>query len=80
MKLVYTDEQLRMPQIQSLLQYVRQLDVKQYGAFAKELAQIMMVQKLSQIEMKTEFSSDQIIEPKTMRAHVGWHITRTLER
>lgn len=62
-KLVYTDEQLRMPQIQSLLQYVRQLDVKQYGAFAKELAQIMMVQKLSQIEMKTEFSSDQIIEP-----------------
>ncbi len=46
-QLTYTDAQLRMPQVQALLQYVRQLDVKQYGAFVRELAQVMMAQKLS---------------------------------
>ncbi len=31
-RLVYTDAQLSVPQIQDLLQYIRQLDVRQYGA------------------------------------------------
>ncbi|MBD5451177.1 MAG: hypothetical protein HDR25_00910, partial [Lachnospiraceae bacterium] len=46
-QLEYADAQLRMPQIQALLHYIRQLDVKQYGAFVKELAQVTMIQKRS---------------------------------
>lgn len=46
-QLEYTDAQLRMPQIQALLHYIRQLNVRQYGAFVKELAQVTMIQKRS---------------------------------
>ena len=46
-QLEYADVQLRMPQIQTLLHYIRQLDVKQYGVFVKELAQVTMIQKRS---------------------------------
>jgi len=57
-ELVYTDAQLGMPQIQALLQYVRQLDVKQYGAFVKELARVVMVQKLSYDAPETSSATD----------------------
>lgn len=44
-QLEYADAQLGMPQVQALLHYIRQLDVRQYGAFVKELAQVTMIQK-----------------------------------
>lgn len=66
-QLTYTDAQLRMPQVQALLQYVRQLDVKQYGAFVKELAQVMMAQKLSYDNAETLPAADTEVENTLMR-------------
>lgn len=65
-RLVYTDAQLRVPQIQDLLQYIRQLDVRQYGAFVKELAQVTMFQKLSYEEPVITFpeSSAALLEQR----------------
>ena len=45
-QLVYADAQLKLPQVQTLLQYIRQLDEKQYGVLVKELAQITKIQKI----------------------------------
>ena len=56
-QLEYTDAQIRMPQIQALLHYIRQLDVRQYGAFVKELAQVTMIQKRSYDEPKMNLLS-----------------------
>lgn len=55
-----------MPQIQDLLQYIRQLDVRQYGAFVKELAQVTMIQKLSYEEPAITFpeSSAALLEQR----------------
>ena len=49
-QLVYTDTQLRMPQVQALLQYIQELDEKQYGAFVKEFVQILKLRKRSDEE------------------------------
>ncbi|MDE7207101.1 MAG: hypothetical protein K2N90_08110, partial [Lachnospiraceae bacterium] len=65
-RLVYTDAQLSVPQIQDLLQYIRQLDVRQYGAFVKELAQVTMIQKLSYDEPEAAaHTADVITFPET---------------
>lgn len=67
-RLVYTDAQLSVPQIQDLLQYIRQLDVRQYGAFVKELAQVTMIQKLSYNEPVINFpeASAVLLEQRMM--------------
>lgn len=47
MELVYTDAQLGLPQVQSMLRYIQQLDERQYGVLVRTLAQIAVVQKQS---------------------------------
>ena len=44
-ELVYRDAQLRMPQIQELLNCIRGLDEEQYGVLVKELSEITGMQK-----------------------------------
>lgn len=39
-ELVYADAKLRLPQVQTLITYIRQLDEAQYGVLVEELAQI----------------------------------------
>ncbi len=63
-ELVYTDNQLRLPQVQILLQYIRELDEKQFGVLVKELAQITKIQKMPYEEVKVSETAQENVENK----------------
>ncbi len=63
-ELVYTDNQLRLPQVQTLLQYIRELDEKQFGVLVKELAQITKIQKMPYEEVRVSETAQEKIENK----------------
>lgn len=51
--LTYTEDQLRHPQVQELLQYIQRLDEQQYNILVRELAQITEIQKQSYSQQET---------------------------
>lgn len=48
-RLEYADSQLNIPQVQSLLRYIRKLDEEQYGILIKELSQVTKIQWMQHI-------------------------------
>lgn len=48
-RLEYADRQLNIPQIQSLIRYMRKLDEEQYGVLIKELSQVTKIQWMQHI-------------------------------
>ncbi len=53
-KLVYADSQLNLPEVKSLLRFVRELDERQYGRLVEELSEITKLQWRLRFEQGTE--------------------------
>ena len=83
LQLVYTDTQLRQPQVQELLRYIQQLDEKQYSVLTKELAQITKIQKLSYEEPAvagTHLIKERHLEQRTISYQILAGVIQNYER
>ena len=63
-RLEYADSQLNIPQVQSLLCYIRKLDEEQYGILIKELSQVTKIQWMQHIGQEIQ-KADAIVTEQT---------------
>ncbi|MBD5554531.1 MAG: hypothetical protein HDQ95_04070 [Roseburia sp.] len=63
-RLEYADSQLNIPQVQSLLCYIRKLDEEQYGILIKELSQVTKIQWMQHIGQEIH-KADAIVTEQT---------------
>ena len=63
-RLEYADRQLNIPQVQSLLRYMRKLDEEQYGILIKELSQVTKIQWMQHIGQEIH-KADAIVTEQT---------------